>query len=1424
MAEIRGAGGRNIMKMKLKRFLSLFASAAIMATTVTTVTASTVAAAGTAPTTLFSDNFDSSYTDNKISKHTSSNNYTNLTETDFKVCNTIGIKNDNEYIKSNMEAAGNADNTFVLKNNAGVGSNKALSVTTQAGLGSTSWMIKNSGITSDNISGKELTFTADFMVPTDNGFNSGNGVLVYLDKLGKSDTDKTAENMPSTRWSFGKGMDYAYQNDIKTQTLLDIETEKYKTTPCVFAFGEKLEEIETGKPYSYKLTLTPNSVGTGYTAKATVNGKVYELAGTNLPMVSDMAQYRFAMIAEKANPNLINVSCSEVNKYQNDKTIAFLDDICLTATEYVYKGDMIFSDDFSAYTEDYIAKAEKNEIGYYNTEKYILRSDVNSGVWDNEISAGDASRIAELVDNKFASSSGKSLQLTSQGIVTNGSMCKLSNITEDKIKDKALVFNAKFKIPEDGIYNKGVGFAAGLSPVNADNTAPDAVCKDKNFQIHEDYLKNKYKFFAANGFDFYVFDKKMDTLKKGETYSFTLKMVPDTENVKYRIYAKLNDYEVEVFSDDTPTVKEMAAYKYSFIALHNHGYYTYAYSLDNGTSNYTNDQPLVYMDDISLESRNCSEVTVPRPANINEYQLFEDDFSNYDSESEYIKIADIDTAETYERNEFILNHNAGSLASDKEKFPDVVTLGNIERTAKVSVRSGFGDGKSLQLQSQGILYNASMWKKSNITYEKIKDKTLVFKTDFMIPSDGVWNSGTVAAITLSGKTENMSGQPDAALTSADFLLSNISSKYMLAGIGICSDYKRRLQVFGEDVSELENDKIYTMTVTMTPDANGRYSVRVNLNNLSKTLTGTGVPTAEEIGSYAYAGIINHSNKYNTSSAFTQDNPYQNDKDLICIDNISLNAEPTFFVSENGNNLSDGSASAPFKTIKRALSEARSGINTTIVAESNSDIETMPELQSGRITLSGKSSYVKLNLSDNFECRSDIVLDNAELNGATVFANGYKLEVTDSITSLERLTVYGGGNKKAIDGDTNVSLHGGKYNRIYGGSLNAAVNGNTNIIFGGNCNPGDGIYDDKSNLSPCYVYGGGSNGSVAKKTNITIAENAVTKYIVGGGSGTGGLVGESTNINIAGGKVMNVYAGSAGSAPTLNCDTNITMTGGLAEGLFGGSEGTNLTGNSHIYLLGGEVTRRVFSGCYNATSGSIFVSIATSNHIKGTTTIAIDNDAKLITNSGLSSGNKMNSGIFAGSRISSKNAEEVNTIIFLNDSYDVKRSLIGDKSGWSYLFKSFETYTIKAGTGGSVDTIGGGIISVKPDTGMTAQVDGKYYEAESINISQGTTDVKFVKNFTVNKVTRDKANKKITIDYTANNYLNNGEVTTYAAIYKKESDAALRLLKVCADKKKGSGEFVLEPSEDIASDDICLIKIMFINENLQPLKSVYETVC
>ncbi len=292
---------------------------------------------------------------------------------------------------------------------------------------------------------------------------------------------------------------------------------------------------------------------------------------------------------------------------------------------------------------------------------------------------------------------------------------------------------------------------------------------------------------------------------------------------------------------------------------------------------------------------------------------------------------------------------------------------------------------------------------------------------------------------------------------------------------------------------------------------------------------------------------------------------------------------SLYVSESGSDLNDGSEGSPLQTLNRALSMAISGVNTTIVLKRDAAIESLPSLSSGSITIEGDYNSRGLTLPETLECNSDIKLDKLKLSKSTLFANGHKLEIGNEVTSDDRLTVYGGGNGSLVNGDTNIGLYGGKYERVYGGSLNAAVNGNTNITLGGNCNPGDGINDSNSaGISPCYIYGGGNNGSVSEKTNVTLDGDAVTKYIVGSGSGSGGSVGKSTNVEIKGGKVMNVYAGSAGSAPTLNCDTNITMTGGTAEALFGGSEGTNLTGNAHLYLLGGEVTRRIFSGCYNGT--------------------------------------------------------------------------------------------------------------------------------------------------------------------------------------------------------------------------------------------------
>ena len=531
---------------------------------------------------------------------------------------------------------------------------------------------------------------------------------------------------------------------------------------------------------------------------------------------------------------------------------------------------------------------------------------------------------------------------------------------------------------------------------------------------------------------------------------------------------------------------------------------------------------------------------------------------------------------------------------------------------------------------------------------------------------------------------------------------------------------------------------------------------------------------------------------------------------------------SLYVSESGSDLNDGSEGSPLQTLNRALSMAISGVNTTIVLKRDAAIESLPSLSSGSITIEGDYNSRGLTLPETLECNSDIKLDKLKLSKSTLFANGHKLEIGNEVTSDDRLTVYGGGNGSSVNGDTNIGLYGGKYDRVYGGSLNAAVNGNTNITFGGNCNPGDGINDSNSaGISPCYIYGGGNNGGVSEKTNVTLDGNAVTKYIVGSGSGWGGSVGESTNIIIKGGKVMNVYAGSAASAPTLNCNTNITMTGGIAEALFGGSEGTNLTGNAHLYLLGGEVTRRIFSGCYNGTNGWFFISIASTNHIKGTTTIVIDDAAKLITKNGLSSGNRMNSGIFAGSRIASKNAEEVNTLIFLNDSYNSKKSLVGDISGWSDVFKSFETYTIKVSKGGSVDTAGNGVISLKPDMGMAAQIGGKTYGAENVNVSSGTTEVKFVKDFSISSVTADKTNNTASVDYTATNYESEPEPKLFVAVYEKQSDNSKLLVKVNASECTNGTTAAVNLGDDLEAGKTYIIKAMMFNKNQQPLTNYYE---
>lgn len=424
-----------------------------------------------------------------------------------------------------------------------------------------------------------------------------------------------------------------------------------------------------------------------------------------------------------------------------------------------------------------------------------------------------------------------------------------------------------------------------------------------------------------------------------------------------------------------------------------------------------------------------------------------------------------------------------------------------------------------------------------------------------------------------------------------------------------------------------------------------------------------------------------------------------------------------------------------------------------------------------LTIKGSKATYKLTLPATLELKGDLILDNLTLSGtSTIYANGFTLEIKDTVTSDSRLTVYGGCNAKACNG-TDLRLYGGKYQRIYGGgAAGGTVNGNTNVVVGGNVNPGDGIDDQNSStISPCYVYGGGNNSVVNGATNVTLKDNAVVKYLVGAGV-SGSAAAKETYINIEGGKVMNVYAGSTSATLSSPINTHINMTGGIAEALFGGCESSSMTGNTSISISGGQVTRRVYTGCYNNyanTSTGWFPSYKwmSEYHVSGTTTLILYPGAQLNTKFELDSENQADVGVYSGSRHKTSFSDEINTLVFADDSYSALNGKIGNKDLINISStKSHHSYLVKASSGGD-------IYSANASGKVYAVADNGNY-VENIKSTEGevtlssTSTINFVPDFKLNSITATGTVNKITVnvDYVFENVTGLEDAALFVAIY------------------------------------------------------------
>lgn len=385
------------------------------------------------------------------------------------------------------------------------------------------------------------------------------------------------------------------------------------------------------------------------------------------------------------------------------------------------------------------------------------------------------------------------------------------------------------------------------------------------------------------------------------------------------------------------------------------------------------------------------------------------------------------------------------------------------------------------------------------------------------------------------------------------------------------------------------------------------------------------------------------------------------------------------------------------------------------------------LGQGVSKITGATNKVTVTLPAELSLTDDMTFENLVLSGeSTIYANGHKLTITDTVTSDARLTVYGGSKNADVEGNTYLNLNGGLYNRIYGGGNAGKVKGNTTVILGGNLNKGDVF-----TASPCKVFGGGNNGAVEGKTSVTLKDNAVTQYLIGAGTGDDGTC-TGTDINIQGGSVMNVYAGSSNTLLPEGVETKITMTGGKAEALFGGCESASMTGHTRIYLLGGYITRRIYTGCYNDVSD--LGEYSTDRYIKGTTALFIGPLAEINTST------SFNTGIFLGSRTNTSHSDEINTLVYIDNSFNTHNKYIGEKSDYGQIFKSFENYIIKDGLNGSLEiTDKVREIKLMPDRKYYALLNGEK-AGQTASLTEKTNTVTFEKMKIFLELIKEEENK------------------------------------------------------------------------------------
>ena len=304
-------------------------------------------------------------------------------------------------------------------------------------------------------------------------------------------------------------------------------------------------------------------------------------------------------------------------------------------------------------------------------------------------------------------------------------------------------------------------------------------------------------------------------------------------------------------------------------------------------------------------------------------------------------------------------------------------------------------------------------------------------------------------------------------------------------------------------------------------------------------------------------------------------------------------------------------------------------------------------ETGALGVKGKSIKVSggtldLSATTAFNITGPVILKDLTIKAnddGSIFANGNSFTVEESVTFNGRLGHLYGGSNQTAQKSTYMIVKSGEYREIYGGGLQAKIDGDTYLFVGDNVNKGIDVFANEHALAKTYcIYGGSYSHSVNGNTKIVFdGNNAVAGFVYAGGYGKYACVKGTSSIEIHAGTIYSVYGGSVEATEysnTVTTATDVKVYGGKIAQIFGGSSMSNLVGSTRVEVLGGNVTRRIYGGCYNEYSWTGWAD--TEYHVVGTADVILHDEATY-------ESNEDDTSICATSRWKSNLSDEVATL-------------------------------------------------------------------------------------------------------------------------------------------------------------------------------------